>query len=168
AVAPGDIGVLEVKGPNVMKGYWRNERETARAFRAGGWFVTGDLARIDEAGYVHLVGRAKDLIISGGLNVYPMEVEEQINAMPDIAEAAVIGLPHADFGEAVTAVVVTRSGKAADEEAVIARLKARLAAFKCPKRVLHLPSLPRNAMGKVEKARLRQQFADLYMRPQRP
>ncbi len=158
----GEIGVLEVKGPNVLQGYWRKPEASRDSFRADGWFITGDLARIDEASYVHLIGRAKDLIISGGLNVYPLEIEDQLNALPEIAESAVIGLPHRDFGEAVTAIVVPATCQVVDEAAIQAKLKTQLAGFKRPKRILSLDALPRNTMGKVEKAKLRRDFAQLY------
>ncbi|GAB4153243.1 MAG: malonyl-CoA synthase [Sphingomonadales bacterium] len=161
-LSPGEIGVLEVKGPNVLQGYWRKPEASRDSFRADGWFMTGDLARIDDAGYVHLIGRAKDLIISGGLNVYPLEIEDALNALPEVAESAVIGLPHRDFGEAVTAIVVPAAGHAVDESAMQQKLQAQLAGFKRPKRILSLDALPRNTMGKVEKAKLRRDFAQLY------
>ena len=152
----GQIGVLEVRGPNVFAGYWRQPEKTAEEFRAGGWFVTGDLARIDEDGYVHIVGRAKDLIISGGLNVYPKEVEDQIDILPGVAESAVIGVPHPDFGEAVLAVVVGPPGSALEEAGIVAGLQDRLARFKQPKRVFVVDALPRNTMAKVQKNMLRE------------
>src|SRR5207253_960221 len=126
--------------------------KTKAEFRPDGYFITGDLGRIDEAGALQIVGRAKDLIISGGLNVYPKEVEEAIDAIPGVRESAVIGLPHADFGEAVAAVVVAVPGAILDEAAVQAALAGRLARFKVPKRILFAAELPRNAMGKIEKA----------------
>ncbi|HYE45926.1 MAG TPA: malonyl-CoA synthase [Caulobacter sp.] len=162
ALADGEIGMIEVRGPNVFAGYWRMPEKTAAEFRPGGWFITGDLGKVDEAGYVHIVGRGKDLIISGGLNVYPKEVEGEIDALPGVLECAVVGLPHPDLGEAVTAVVATGGGPGPTEEAVLAALKDRLARFKQPKRVLFVDDLPRNAMGKVQKALLRQTHADLY------
>ena len=159
----GEVGILEVRGPNVFKGYWRNPEKTREEFRGDGFFITGDLARIDEAGYVWIVGRAKDLVISGGYNVYPKEVERVIDAIGGIAESAVIGLAHPDFGEAVTAVVVPAAGgEAVDEAAVIARVKEALANYKVPKRVFFVDALPRNAMGKVQKQALRERFADTY------
>jgi malonyl-CoA/methylmalonyl-CoA synthetase len=151
----GDPGVIEVRGPNVFKGYWRAPEKTAAEFRDEGFFSTGDLGRIDERGYVQILGRAKDLIITGGLNVYPIEIEEAIDALPGVAESAVIGLPHADFGEAVTAVIVRKAGSAVDERDVLNALAGRLAKFKLPKRVLFVDALPRNAMGKVQKQLLR-------------
>jgi malonyl-CoA/methylmalonyl-CoA synthetase len=164
-LGPGEVGVLEVRGPNVFKGYWRMPDKTALEFRPDGFFITGDLARIGADGYVSIVGRAKDLIISGGLNVYPKEIESVIDDLPGVVESAVIGLPHPDFGEAVSAVVVRAPGAELDEAAVIAAVRDRLASFKVPKRVWFAPSLPRNAMGKVQKNALREEhqhaFADL-------
>jgi malonyl-CoA/methylmalonyl-CoA synthetase len=157
---PGEIGVLEVRGPNVFKGYWRLPERTALEFRPDGFFITGDLARIGSDGYVAIVGRAKDLIISGGLNVYPKEIESVIDELPGVVESAVIGLPHPDFGEAVAAVVVPAPDAALDEAAVIAAVRDRLASFKVPKRVWFADSLPRNAMGKVQKNALRAQHQD--------
>jgi malonyl-CoA/methylmalonyl-CoA synthetase len=158
----GEIGMIEVKGPNVFKGYWRQPDKTAAEFRSDGYFLTGDLGRIDEQSFVHIVGRSKDLIITGGLNVYPREVENAIEEIPSVAECAVIGIPHPDFGEGVTALVVPAAGATLDEAAVLKALQGRLAKFKLPKRVLIVPELPRNAMGKIEKAVLRQAHADLY------
>ncbi len=163
--AHGEIGMIEVKGPNVFKGYWRMPEKTAAEFRADGFFITGDLGKIDEAGYIHIVGRGKDLVISGGFNVYPKEVESEIDVLEGIAESAVIGLPHKDFGEAVTAVVVAARGAPLDEKALIRALETRLAKFKLPKRVLFVSELPRNAMGKVQKNVLRETYRDLYVRP---
>jgi malonyl-CoA/methylmalonyl-CoA synthetase len=154
-----------VKGPNVFKGYWRMPEKTAAEFRKDGFFITGDIARIDEDGYVSIVGRAKDLIISGGYNVYPKEVESEIDALPGVVESAVIGLPHPDFGEGVTAVVVVRPGEAPDERGVIEALEGRLARYKLPKRVLFAAELPRNTMGKVQKNVLRDEHAGLYRTP---
>ncbi|MBI1407155.1 MAG: AMP-binding protein [Caulobacter sp.] len=161
-LAGGEIGMIEVKGPNVFAGYWRMPEKTASEFRPGGWFITGDLGKIDEAGYVQIVGRGKDLIISGGLNVYPKEVEVEIDALPGVVESAVIGLAHPDFGEAVTAVIATGGKAHASEAEVLSALAERLARFKQPKRVLFVDDLPRNAMGKVQKALLREQHAGLY------
>ena len=155
------VGMIEVKGPNVFKGYWRMPDKTAAEFKTDGFFITGDLGKIDARGYVHIVGRGKDLIITGGYNVYPKEVETEIDAIPGVVESAVIGLPHADFGEGVTAVVVP-GPDAPDEAAILARLEDRLARFKCPKRVLFADELPRNAMGKVQKNLLRDAHAGLY------
>jgi malonyl-CoA/methylmalonyl-CoA synthetase len=162
-IADGDIGVIEVKGPNVCAGYWRNAEKTAEAFRPDGFFITGDLGQRDARGYLSIVGRGKDLIITGGLNVYPKEVETEIDALSGVVESAVIGLPHADFGEGVTAVVAVGSGDSSlTEAAVLEALALRLARFKQPKRVLFVADLPRNAMGKVQKARLREDLRDLY------
>ena len=158
----GDVGVIEVKGPNVFKGYWRMPEKTAAEFRADGFFITGDLGKIDERGYVHIVGRAKDLVISGGYNVYPKEVEGEIDAIAGVVESAVIGVPHKDFGEGVTAVVVMREGGRARRGEVLAALEDRLARYKTPKRVLFVEELPRNAMGKVQKAALRETYKSLY------
>ena len=160
----GEIGVIEVKGPNVFKGYWLMPEKTAQEFRRDGFFITGDLARIDEGGYVRIVGRAKDLIISGGFNVYPIEVEAEIDALDGVVESAVIGLPHPDFGEGVTAVIVPAPTALLSEEAVLAALQERLARYKLPKRVFFDAELPRNAMGKVQKNALRERFKGLYRR----
>ena len=159
---PGEIGVLEVRGPNVFKGYWRMPEKTALEFRPDGFFITGDLARIGPDGYVAIVGRTKDLIISGGLNVYPKEIEAVIDDLEGVVESAVIGVPHPDFGEAVAAVVVAAPGAALDEAAVIAAVRERLASFKVPKRVWFADSLPRNAMGKVQKNALRARHQDAF------
>jgi len=158
----GEIGVIEVKGPNVFPGYWRMPDKTKAEFRGDGFFITGDVGKIDERGYVHIVGRAKDLIITGGFNVYPKEVESEIDALPGVVESAVIGCPHPDFGEGVTAVVVLKKDAKPDEKAIIANLESRLAKFKLPKRVLFVDELPRNTMGKVQKNVLREQNAKLY------
>lgn len=159
----GEIGVLELKGPNVFKGYWRNPEKTAEEFRADGFFVSGDLARIDDQGYLRIVGRAKDLIISGGYNVYPKEIEQAIDDLPGVVESAVIGLPHPDFGEAVGAVVIREPGRSEpDAEAIIAALKQRLAGFKVPKQVVFAETLPRNTMGKVQKKELREAYKDSF------
>ncbi len=156
------IGMIEVKGPNVFKGYWRMPEKTKAEFREDGFFITGDLGKIDERGYVHILGRGKDLVISGGFNVYPKEVESEIDAMPGVIESAVIGVPHADFGEGVTAVVVKDKTSALDEAAVLHALEGRLAKFKMPKRVLFVDDLPRNTMGKVQKNVLRDTYMGLY------
>jgi len=163
AVLPqGEIGVIEVKGPNVFQGYWRMPEKTKAEFRPDGFFITGDVGKIDERGYVHIVGRAKDLIITGGFNVYPKEVETEIDDLPGVVESAVVGCPHPDFGEGVTAIVVLRTGAKLDEKAVVAALEDKLAKFKLPKRVLFVDELPRNTMGKVQKNVLREQNAKLY------
>ena len=158
----GAIGNLQVRGPNVFQGYWRLPEKTAEEFSADGWFRTGDVGRIDAQGYVSIVGRSKDLIISGGFNVYPAEVEASLNELPGVAESAVIGVPHPDFGEAVVAVVVARPAGAPDAAALVAELKLRIANFKVPKRVFVVDALPRNMMGKVQKNLLREQHRDLF------
>ena len=160
-VAPGEIGVLEVRGPNVFQGYWKMPEKTAEELRPDGWFITGDLARIGADGYVTIVGRQKDLIITGGFNVYPKEIESLIDDLPGVAESAVIGVPHPDFGEAVVAVVVP-AAPGLEAEAIGAALAGRLAKFKQPKRVILLDALPRNAMGKVQKKALREDYAGLF------
>jgi malonyl-CoA/methylmalonyl-CoA synthetase len=161
-VPPGEIGIIEVRGPNVFKGYWRNPEKTREEFRADGFFITGDLGKVDERGYVHIVGRAKDLIISGGFNVYPKEVEEAIDDLPGVVESAVIGVPHRDFGEGVVAVVVGEAGGLIEPSTIAAALSERLAKFKQPKRIYIVQELPRNTMGKVQKNVLRQRFADAF------
>jgi malonyl-CoA/methylmalonyl-CoA synthetase len=158
----GEIGMIEVKGPNVFGGYWKMPAKTAAEFRKDGFFITGDLGKIDERGYVHIVGRGKDLIISGGFNVYPKEVESEIDALPGVVESAVIGVPHPDFGEGVAAVVVREHGATIDETQVIGALEERLAKFKLPKRVFFVADLPRNTMGKVQKNLLRDQHKGLF------
>jgi malonyl-CoA/methylmalonyl-CoA synthetase len=158
----GEIGMIEVKGPNVFSGYWRMPEKTRAEFRDDGYFITGDLGTIDDKGYVRIVGRGKDLVISGGFNVYPKEVEEEIDALPGVAESAVIGVSHPDFGEGVTALVVKKKDAGLEDRDVIAALKERLAAYKLPKRVIFVDDLPRNAMGKVQKALLRETYRDLY------
>jgi malonyl-CoA/methylmalonyl-CoA synthetase len=156
------IGMIEVRGPNVFRGYWRMPDKTAAEFRNDGFFITGDLGRIDERGYVHIVGRSKDLIITGGYNVYPIEVETEIDALPGVVESAVIGLPHADLGEGVTALVVPKPGIELSEPEIRRALEQRVAKFKIPKRILFVSDLPRNTMGKVQKSALRERFRDLY------
>jgi malonyl-CoA/methylmalonyl-CoA synthetase len=163
AVDTGSVGMIEVRGPNVFPGYWRKPDKTEAEFRADGYFVTGDLGRFDERGYLHIVGRGRDLVITGGYNVYPREIEAQIDALPGVAESAVVGLPHPDFGEGVTALVVARESVPVLSEAeVLAQLRGRLAGYKCPKRVLFVPELPRNSLGKVQKNVLRETYARLY------
>ncbi|MEE2663395.1 MAG: AMP-binding protein [Myxococcota bacterium] len=158
-LSAGEVGGLEVRGPNVFREYWRMPEKTRSEFRDGGWFITGDLARIDERGYVYLAGRSKDLIISGGLNVYPKEVELVLDSLPGVLETAVFGLEDADLGEAVSAAVVCEpQAGALSAEQVIAHARKHLAAFKAPRRVFFLGGLPRNAMGKVQKARLRDEL----------
>lgn len=161
---PGEIGGIEVKGPNVFKGYWRMPEKTAEEFTADGWFKTGDVGRIEADGRVSIVGRSKDLIISGGYNVYPAEVEGYLNEMPGVAESAVIGVPHPDFGEGVVAVVVPRAGAQPEPGELIGALKTRIANFKVPKQLFVVPELPRNTMGKVQKNLLREQHKALFAR----
>ncbi|WP_028310635.1 malonate--CoA ligase [Derxia gummosa] len=154
----GEIGDIQISGPNVFGGYWQMPDKTAESFTADGWFRTGDVGRLDDDGYLSIVGRSKDLIITGGYNVYPKEIESFIDEMPGVAESAVIGVPHADFGEAVVAVVVPRPDAVVDEAALIAALKAGIANYKVPKRVFTVDELPRNTMGKVQKNLLRERF----------
>jgi malonyl-CoA/methylmalonyl-CoA synthetase len=158
------IGMIEVKGPNVFRGYWRMPEKTRAEFREDGFFITGDLGKMDDRNYVHILGRGTDLVITGGLNVYPKEIESKIDALAGVVESAVIGVPHADFGEGVTAVVVRGGGVDITEAKVLDALKERLAKFKMPKRVIFVDELPRNAMGKVQKNILRDAYADLYKR----
>jgi malonyl-CoA/methylmalonyl-CoA synthetase len=160
--ATDEIGAIEVRGPNVFKGYWRMPEKTREEFTADGWFKTGDVGRIDASGVLTIVGRSKDLIISGGYNVYPAEVESVLNELPGVQESAVVGVPHADFGEAVVAVLVARPGAAPQAGALIAALKAKIANFKVPKQLFIVPELPRNAMGKVQKNLLREQYKSLF------
>ncbi len=157
-LAEGQKGAIQVKGENVFSGYWRMPEKTKQEFTDDGWFRTGDIGVFDTDGYLSIVGRAKDLIITGGYNVYPKEIELALDELPQVAESAVIGVPHDDFGEAVTAVVVGKPGAKADEEKIIAALKSKLAGYKVPKRVYFVDALPRNAMGKVQKNLLRERF----------
>lgn len=154
----GEVGGVQIRGPSVFKGYWNLPEKTREEFTAAGWFRTGDVGCFDGDGYLSIVGRAKDLIITGGYNVYPKEIELELDALPGVAESAVIGVPHPDFGEAVTAVVVASSTARPDEAALIAALKTRLAGYKVPKRVVVVDDLPRNAMGKVQKNVLRERY----------
>ena len=158
----GSIGNVEVKGPNVFKGYWRMPEKTAAEFRPDGYFITGDVGQLEADGYLRLVGRAKDLIISGGLNVYPKEIEEAIDALPGVDESAVFAIPHPDFGEAVAAAITLKQGATLDAQSIIATLRTQLAAFKTPKQVYILPELPRNAMSKVQKAVLREKYKNAF------
>jgi len=158
----GEIGGIEVRGPNVFHGYWRMPEKTKEEFTADGWFKTGDVGKIDERGYVVIVGRSKDLIITGGYNVYPAEIEGYLNEMEGVAESAVIGAPHPDFGEGVVAVVVARPGAKPDAAALIAALKSRIANFKVPKHLFVVDDLPRNTMGKVQKNLLREKHKGLF------
>ena len=161
-LAPGEIGVIEVRGPNVFRGYWRMPEKTAAEFRPDGFFVTGDMGRIDSDGYVAIVGRDKDLIITGGFNVYPAEVEAEIDALPGVRESAVIGVPHPDFGEGVTAVIAPDHQQTVTDPGIRQALAERLAKFKVPKRVVFVDQLPRNTMGKIQKTALRETYRDLY------
>jgi malonyl-CoA/methylmalonyl-CoA synthetase len=158
-----EIGGIEVRGPNVFKGYWRMPEKTAEEFTRDGFFRTGDVGKVDAQGYVTIVGRSKDLIISGGYNVYPAEIEGYINDMPGVAESAVVGVPHPDFGEVGVAVVIARPGAVVASEEVIADLKAKLANFKIPKRCVVVSELPRNTMGKVQKNLLREQYKHSFL-----
>jgi malonyl-CoA/methylmalonyl-CoA synthetase len=157
----GETGMIEIKGPNVFKGYWRMPEKTAEEFSADGFFKTGDVGRIDATGYVTIVGRSKDLIISGGYNVYPAEIEACINELAGVAESAVIGVPHADFGEVGLALVIAKAGAVPDPAAILASLKTQLANFKVPKHCHVVTELPRNAMGKVQKNVLREMAGKL-------
>jgi malonyl-CoA/methylmalonyl-CoA synthetase len=157
-VAIGEIGNIQVKGSNVFKGYWRMPEKTAEEFTSDGYFKTGDVGKIDALGYVTIVGRSKDLIISGGYNVYPAEIEGYINELPGVTESAVIGIPHADFGEVGVAVVIAKQGVLLDPAEIIGKLKSTLANFKVPKQCFVVDSLPRNSMGKVLKNVLRAQY----------
>jgi malonyl-CoA/methylmalonyl-CoA synthetase len=159
----GEIGGIQVKGPNVFIGYWRMPEKTAEEFTADGFFKTGDVGKVDERGYVTIVGRSKDLIISGGYNVYPAEIEGYINEMKGVAESAVVGVPHPDFGEVGVAVVIAKPGATVQPEAILAELKAKLANFKIPKRCFVVGELPRNTMGKVQKNLLREQYKNLFL-----
>jgi malonyl-CoA/methylmalonyl-CoA synthetase len=162
ACAVGEIGGIEVKGPSVFAGYWQMPEKTREEFTADGWFRTGDVGRLDGNGVLTLIGRSKDLIISGGFNVYPAEIEGRINDLPGVAESAVVGVPHADFGEAVVAVVVPRPGASLVPAEIVAALKSAIAHFKVPKHVRIAAALPRNAMGKVQKKLLREELAGLF------
>ena len=161
-VAQGEIGVLHVRGPNVFKGYWRMPEKTKAELLDDGFFITGDLARIDADGYVHIVGRGKDLIISGGYNIYPKEIELFLDDQPGVKESAVVGAPHPDFGESVVAVLVPEDGAPLDLAAIEAAARTQLAGFKRPRRFEVVDELPRNTMGKVQKAELRARFADAF------
>ncbi len=161
-VPVGEIGGIQVRGPNVFKGYWRMPEKTKEEFTSDGWFRTGDVGKQDERGYVTIVGRSKDLIISGGYNVYPAEIESFINELPGVAESALVGVPHPDFGEVGVAVVVPKPGAAVVPDEVISSLKSALANFKIPKRCFVVQDLPRNTMGKVQKNLLREQYKTLF------
>jgi malonyl-CoA/methylmalonyl-CoA synthetase len=159
ACAVEEIGAIQVKGPNVFSGYWRMPEKTREEFTDDGFFKTGDMGKWDANGYLSIVGRSKDLIISGGYNVYPKEIESYIDELPGVFESAVIGVPDRDFGEAVNAIVVPKPGENVDPADVVAQLKSRIAGFKVPKRVFVVPELPRNQMGKVQKNLLRERYA---------
>ena len=163
AVLPqGEIGMIEVRGPNVFQGYWRMPEKTRAEFRTDGFFITGDLGHVDAKGYVWIVGRAKDLVITGGYNVYPKEIEVEIDALSGVIESAVVGVPHPDFGEGVTAVVARAAGAILDKGAILRRLEGRPARYKLPKRVIFVDDLPRNTMGKVDKKLLREMYRAIY------
>jgi malonyl-CoA/methylmalonyl-CoA synthetase len=164
ALPQGSVGMVEIRGPNVFKGYWRMPEKTAAELRKDGFFISGDLGMIDGRGYLHIVGRGKDLVITGGYNVYPKEVETELDSLAGVLESAVIGIPHPDFGEGVTAVVVRRPGADTDERTLLKALEGRLAKYKQPKRILFADDLPRNTMGKVQKNLLRDAHKDLYAR----
>ncbi|RWF39388.1 MAG: malonyl-CoA synthase [Mesorhizobium sp.] len=162
SLAQGEVGMIEVKGPNVFAGYWRMPEKTKAEFRPDGFFITGDLGLVDRDGYLHIVGRGKDLIISGGYNIYPKEIEGEIDALAGVSESAVIGVAHPDFGEGVTAVVVRKPGSAIGAADVLDAIAGRLARYKHPKQVIFVDELPRNTMGKVQKNLLRETYRDLY------
>ncbi|MCV3206630.1 malonyl-CoA synthase [Mesorhizobium sp. YC-39] len=162
-LAQGEVGMIEVKGPNVFSGYWRMPEKTRAEFRDDGFFITGDLGRIDADGYVHIVGRGKDLIISGGYNIYPKEVESEIDALAGVSESAVIGVAHPDFGEGVTAVVVRAPASAVTAADIVGAIAGRIAKYKHPKQVIFVDELPRNTMGKVQKNVLRETYKNLYV-----
>jgi malonyl-CoA/methylmalonyl-CoA synthetase len=164
-VAHGTIGTLEVRGPNVFKGYWQMPDKTAAELRADGFFITGDLAVMDADGYVTIVGRGKDMIIAGGFNIYPKEIEELLDAQEGVLESAVIGVPHPDLGEGVVAILAREAGAVPDTEAILAAIAPDLARFKQPRRVIVVDALPRNTMGKVQKAALRATYADMFKAP---
>ena len=161
-VARGEVGIIEVKGRNVFKGYWNMPEKTAQEFRPDGFFITGDLATMDACGYVTIVGRAKDLIISGGYNIYPKEIELLLDEQPGVAESAVVGVPHPDLGEGVVGVVVPKAGARPEEAELIAGIAGRLARFKQPRRIFVVGELPRNTMGKVQKNALRERYKDSF------
>lgn len=154
--------VLEFKGPNLFKGYWRMPDKTKSEFSDDGYFISGDLAKRDDNGYINILGRSKDLIISGGLNVYPKEIESELDVMPGIIESAIIGVPHSDFGEAVVAVVVGANNNRISEGEVLKQLKAKIAGYKVPKKIVFVDALPRNKMGKVQKTVLRDSYKHLF------
>lgn len=158
----GEIGQIEVRGPNVFKGYWQMPEKTAEELREDGFFITGDLGQIDDDGYLHIVGRNKDLIISGGYNIYPKEIELVLDEQDGVLESAVIGVPHPDFGETVVGLIVAEPGAQPDLDAITKSIGATLARFKHPQKLVVLPELPRNTMGKVQKKSLREEYKDLF------
>jgi malonyl-CoA/methylmalonyl-CoA synthetase len=158
----GEIGLIEVRGPNVFKGYWNMPEKTAEELRDNGFFITGDLGLIDDQGYVQIVGRNKDLIISGGYNIYPKEIELLLDDQPGVLESAVVGVPHPDFGETVVGFLVPQKGETLDLDAIAGAASQSLARFKHPRRLIVLDELPRNTMGKVQKNMLRADYADLF------
>ncbi len=162
-LACGEVGAIQVRGPNVFQGYWRMPEKTREEFTTDGFFKTGDVGKVDALGYVTIVGRSKDLIISGGYNVYPAEVESALNELPGVAESAVVGVPHPDFGEVGVAVVTARPRAQVVPEQLLAQMKQRLANFKVPKRCFVVDELPRNAMGKVQKNLLREEHKGLFV-----
>ncbi|KIN60524.1 Malonyl-CoA synthase [Sulfitobacter noctilucae] len=161
-LADGEVGQIEVRGANVFKGYWQMPEKTAAELREDGFFITGDLGKVDEDGYVHIVGRNKDLIISGGYNIYPKEIELVLDEQPGVLESAVIGVPHPDFGETVVGVLVPAAGQTPDTDAIMEAVKASLARFKHPRKLVVLDALPRNTMGKVQKNILRDQYGGMF------
>ncbi len=162
-VARGEVGTIEVKGPNVFAGYWRMPEKTASEFRKDGFFITGDLGTMERDGRVAIVGRAKDLIIAGGLNIYPKEIEEVLDAVAGVGESAVVGVPHPEMGEGALAVLVpAQKGASVADDVLQAALDTRLARFKHPRKFVWAEALPRNAMGKVEKAALRERYKGVY------
>ncbi len=158
----GQVGQIEVRGPNVFKGYWQMPEKTAEELRADGFFITGDLGKIDAGGYVHIIGRNKDLIISGGYNVYPKEIELFLDGQPGVLESAVVGVPHPDFGETVLGILIPQPDSQPDLEAIMERAKSALARFKHPRKLVLMRELPRNTMGKVQKNILREQYKGAY------
>jgi malonyl-CoA/methylmalonyl-CoA synthetase len=160
-LAPGETGTIEIRGPNLFSGYWRMPEKTAMEMRQDGWLITGDLGKVDADGYVHIVGRSKDLIISGGYNIYPKEVEVVLDATASVQESAVIGVPHPDFGEGVVAIVVPKMGQTPNLRSVMDEIEGKLARFKLPKRMVLADELPRNTMGKVQKNVLRERYSEL-------
>jgi malonyl-CoA/methylmalonyl-CoA synthetase len=161
-LANGEIGIIELRGENIFKGYWQMPNKTKESFRDDGFFITGDMAYIDDNNYIVIVGRDKDLIITGGLNVYPKEVEELIDEIDGVVESAVIAVPHKDFGEAVVSVVV-RSNESLSEDDIKNNLTEKIAKFKQPKEVIFENELPRNSMGKVQKVELREKFKNIFL-----